>query len=93
MRSNSKTLIRPFKIGLFRSDIRINGAGNPFVQEIRSGSVARVFDNDMFSSGWIITVLLEANLYGTGAPQLDETNLRLALEGKKLYFKLYFNYI
>jgi hypothetical protein len=44
----------------------------------------------MFSSGWIITVLLEANLYGTGAPQLDENNLRLALEGMKLYFLLYF---
>jgi hypothetical protein len=25
--------------------------GNPVAQEIRSGSVARVFDNDMFSSG------------------------------------------
>ncbi len=70
------------KLGLYRSDIRINLAGNPFAQEVRSGQVAKVFDNDMFSSGWIITVLLEASLYGKGAPQLDENRLRLAIEGE-----------
>ena len=70
------------KLGLFRSDIRVNLAGNPIVQEIRSGKIAKIFDNDMFSSGWILTVLLEASLYGSGAPKLDESNLKLALEGK-----------
>ena len=48
------------------------------MQSLRNGE-AKVFDNDMFSSGWIITALLEANLYGKGAPIFDSNRLDLAL--------------
>jgi len=71
--------------GLYESDIRINFAGVPAVQELRSGSVARVFDNDMFSSGWIITALLEANIYGKGAPVYNPFRLQIALEALSAY--------
>ena len=64
--------------GLFRSDIRLNFVGNPVVQPLRNGAVS-VFDNDMFSSGWIVTALLEANLYGKGAPVFEPSRLDLAL--------------
>lgn len=33
----------------------------------------------MFSSGWIVTALLEANLYGKGAPVFEQSRLDLAL--------------
>ena len=39
----------------------------------------------MFSTGWIITVLLESTLYGKGAPALPEARLRLALEAINNY--------
>lgn len=68
------------KVGLYRSDIRLNFAGNPVLKELRSGSVVYVYDNDMFSTGWIVTCLLEASLYGKGAPDLDSDRLQLALE-------------
>lgn len=68
------------KKGLFRSDIRINVFGNPIAHEVRSGEITAIFDNDMFSTGWIITTLLEANLYGKGAPVFDANRLQLALE-------------
>ncbi|CAF0912293.1 unnamed protein product [Brachionus calyciflorus] len=68
------------KLGLYRSDIRINLFGNPLAQELRSGELTAIFDNDMFSTGWIITALLEANLYGKGAPVFDAKRLQLALE-------------
>ena len=70
--------------GLFRSDIRLNFAGNPVLQTLRDG-LASVFDNDMFSSGWIITALLEANLYGKGAPVFDAKRLDLALSAISEY--------
>ena len=68
------------KLGLYRSDIRVNFAGNPVVQELRSGEFVYVFDNDMFSTGWIVTALLDASLYGKQTPSLDAKRLQLALE-------------
>lgn len=68
------------KLGLYRSDIRVNFAGNPIVQELRSGEYVYVFDNDMFSTGWIISALMDASLYGKDAPSLDADRLQLALE-------------
>jgi hypothetical protein len=67
------------KLGLYRSDIRINLFGNVVTQNIRSGKLSAVFDNNMFSTGWIVTALLEAQLYGRGAPQLEKDRLELAL--------------
>ena len=64
--------------GLFRSDIRLNFFGNPVLQSLRNGE-SKVFDNDMFSSAWIVTVLLEANLYGKGAPVFESSRLDLTL--------------
>ena len=63
---------------MFRSDIRLNFVGNPILQSLRNGEVS-VFDNDMFSSGWIVTALLEANLYGKGAPVFDSNRLDLVM--------------
>ena len=71
--------------GLYESDIRINFAGIPALQELRSGPVTRVFDNDMFSTGWIVTALLEANLYGKGAPVYNSYRLQIALEVLSTY--------
>lgn len=34
----------------------------------------------MFSTGWVLTALLEAGLYGRGAPVFDPERLQLALE-------------
>jgi hypothetical protein len=68
------------KLGLYRSEIRLNLFGNPLLQEFRTSELTAIFDNDMFSSGWIITALLEATQYGKGAPQLDHNRLQLALE-------------
>lgn len=67
-------------VGLYKSEIRINFAGNPLFKELRNGPITSVFDNDMFSTGWIITALLESNLYGKNAPELDRERLKLALE-------------
>lgn len=52
------------KQGLFKSEIRVNTFGNPIAQGFRDGSLSAVYDNDMFSTGWIITALLETQLYG-----------------------------
>ena len=68
------------KAGLFRSEIRVNLFGNPALHEFRTSEITAVFDNDMFSTGWILTALLEANLYGRGAPEFDPSRLTLALE-------------
>lgn len=68
------------KKGLYQSDIRINFFGSQAARRIRNGEFTSVFDNDMFSTAWIITTLLEANLYGKGAPLLEPKRLQLALE-------------
>ena len=68
------------KRGLFRSDIRINVFGNPVAHEVRSGEITAIFDNDMFSTGWIITTLLESVLYGKGSIFFDAERLQIALE-------------
>ena len=68
------------KAGLFESDIRVNFAGNPLNQELRDSTLFSVFDNDMFSTGWIITAILEADLYGKGAPSFDAGRLQLELD-------------
>lgn len=68
------------KLGLYKSNIRINVFGDPVLQAVRNGDLTTVFDNDMFSTGWIITCLMEAQLYGKGAPSLDVSRLQLALE-------------
>ncbi len=39
----------------------------------------------MFSTGWIITCLLESNLYGQGAPEFSSDRLQLALEAIGAY--------
>jgi hypothetical protein len=67
------------KLGLFRSDIRVNLFGNKILQEVRHGQLTAIFDNDMFSTGWIVTTLLEASLYGKGAPLFDSERLELAM--------------
>ncbi|RNA27111.1 transmembrane [Brachionus plicatilis] len=68
------------KQGLYRSDIRVNFFGSPAARKLRNGELTSVFDNDMFSTAWIITTILESNLYGKGAPLLDQKRLQLALE-------------
>jgi len=73
------------KKGLFRSDIRLNFAGPPPLQSLRNSDVVRVFDNDMFSSGWIVTALLESNLYGKYAPRLDSERLDLVMSSMSDY--------
>ena len=73
------------KLGLYRSNIRLNLFGDPIVADIRNGELSSVFDNDMFSTGWIITCLLEANIYGKGAPEMNTTRLQLALEAIGAY--------
>lgn len=79
-----QTYVAPFKWyekqGLYRSDIRINSFGNILLQELRTSEITAVFDNDMFSTGWIVTALLESVLYGKGAPVYDTNRLQLALE-------------
>lgn len=45
----------------------------------------RVFDNDMFSSGWIVTALLESNLYGKYAPVFDPKRLDLVMSSMSDY--------
>jgi hypothetical protein len=65
--------------GLFRSEIRLNLVGSPIASDFRRSDISAVFDNDMFSSGWIITSLLEANIYGKGAPLLEAQRLQWAL--------------
>jgi len=39
----------------------------------------------MFSTGWILTALLEANIYGKGAPFFDPSHLQLALDAINTY--------
>ena len=73
------------KLGLFRSDIRINLVGNEVVAEIRNSDATGIFDNDMFSSGWILTALFESILYGTGADMFDEKRLELAINAIEDY--------
>jgi hypothetical protein len=68
------------KSGLFRSEIRFNFFGGPMLQRLRNGRFSYVYDNNMFSTAWIVTALLEANLYGKGAPQFDSDRLALALD-------------
>ena len=67
-------------LGLFKSEIRMNLYGMEFLRDFRDSDLSSVFDNDMFSTGWILTALLEANLYGKGAPITDQNRLILALE-------------
>lgn len=68
------------KQGLYQSDIRINFFGSPVARKLRNGEITSVFDNNMFSTGWIITTLLESNLYGKGVPLIETNRLQLALE-------------
>lgn len=68
------------KKGLFRSEIRINLFGNPAFHAFRTNEIFAVYDNDMFSTGWIVTALLEASLYGKGAPEFDSHRLEIALD-------------
>ena len=73
------------KLGLFKTDIRLNFFGNAFSQSLRNGEASSVFDNDMFSTGWILTTLLESTLYGKGAPVFDPERLQLALDAIGAY--------
>jgi hypothetical protein len=52
------------KPGLFQSEIRLNFHGGKLAQRIRQSDKIIVYDNDFFSSGWVVTALLEARLYG-----------------------------
>ena len=67
------------KLGLFRSDIRINFVGNELQSELRNSDLTGIFDNDMFSSGWILTALCESLIYGADAEKFDEKRLELAI--------------
>jgi hypothetical protein len=73
------------KLGLFRSEIRINLFGNPAFREFRTSELTAIFDNDMFSTSWIVTALLEASLYGKGAPAFDPARLDLAMDAMSSY--------
>lgn len=66
------------KQGLFNSEIRLNFYGNPFYQYLRNHFI-NVADNNMFATGWILTVLLEANFYGKNVPLIDTYRLSLGL--------------
>jgi hypothetical protein len=68
------------KPGLFSSEIRFNFFGGPLVQRLRNGRFSYVYDNNVFSSAWVLTALLEASLYGKGAPDFDSDRLKLAMD-------------
>ncbi|CAF0992576.1 unnamed protein product [Didymodactylos carnosus] len=67
-------------LGLYRSEIRINIAGNPAVAELRKNEFVYVFDNNIFATGWILTTLLEANMYGNTPLTIDAERLSLTLD-------------
>jgi hypothetical protein len=65
--------------GLFRSEIRFNFFGGPALKLLRNDRFTYIQDNNMFATACIVTALLEAELYGSGAPVFDKTRLQLAL--------------
>ena len=73
------------RLDLFKSDIRVNLVGNPLFSRIRDDDFSAFFDNDFFSTGWIVSVLLDAGLYGKGAPDIDQARLQLALQAIGAY--------
>lgn len=73
------------KVGLFQSDIRINFVGDTLVGNLRNSELTGIFDNDMFSSGWILTAYLDSLLYGSGVKPMDVKKLNLALEAMNDY--------
>ena len=66
--------------GLYRSEVRFNAFGKPLFQSIRTARFSGIFDNDMFSTGWIVVALLEAKQYGRGVSALSSERLELALD-------------
>lgn len=68
------------KLGLFRSEIRIDFFGEPLEADLRKNKFIYVFDNNMFATGWIVTVLLEANMYGRAPRTIDNQHLALAID-------------
>ncbi|CAF3976494.1 unnamed protein product [Rotaria sp. Silwood2] len=68
------------KLGLYRSEVRINFFGEPLQADLRKNKFVYVFDNNMFATGWISTVLLEANMYGRAPKTIDTEHLSLAIE-------------
>jgi hypothetical protein len=67
------------KAGLYRSNIRINLVGDPIMQDLRNGELTSIFDNDMFSTGWIVTTLLDAILYGKAVAPFAPRDLNMSL--------------
>ncbi|CAF1219036.1 unnamed protein product [Rotaria sp. Silwood1] len=68
------------KLGLYRSEIRINFFGEPLQADLRKNKYVYVFDNNMFATGWILTALLEANMYGRAPKVIDTEHLSLAID-------------
>ncbi|RNA10229.1 transmembrane [Brachionus plicatilis] len=58
------------KAGLFKSDIRVNFVGSPIMSELRNGKLTSIFDNDMFSTGWIFSALFDRSLYALDVPDV-----------------------
>ncbi|CAF3136524.1 unnamed protein product [Rotaria socialis] len=68
------------KLGLYRSEVRLNFFGEPAQAELRKNKYINVFDNNMFATGWIASVLLETNMYGRAPKTIDNEHLSLAVD-------------
>ncbi|UJR38379.1 hypothetical protein I4U23_031049 [Adineta vaga] len=68
------------QLGLYRSEIRIDFFGKPYEADLRKNKFIYVFDNNMFATGWISTVLLEANMYGRAPQTIDTEHLSLSID-------------
>ncbi|CAF1464669.1 unnamed protein product [Adineta ricciae] len=68
------------QLGLYRSEIRLDFFGKPYEAELRKNKFIYVYDNNMFATGWISTVLLEVNMYGRAPQTIDTEHLSLAFD-------------
>ncbi|CAF0987485.1 unnamed protein product [Rotaria sordida] len=68
------------KLGLYRSEVRLDFFGEPLQAELRKNKYIYVFDNNMFATGWISSVLLEATMYGRAPKIIDTERLSLAID-------------
>ncbi|CAF1236922.1 unnamed protein product [Adineta steineri] len=68
------------QLGLYRSEIRLDFFGKPYEADLRKNKYIYVFDNNMFATGWISAVLLEANMYGRAPLTIDNEHLSIAID-------------
>lgn len=73
------------KAGLFKSDIRVNIVGSPIMSELRNGKLTAIFDNDMFSTGWIFSALFDRCLYALDIPDVYYSPLEKGLNAMNDY--------